>query len=103
MRSRRVVNECRVGSSTGGARHSIVDGVNQRAVFRAHVDRLHRQAAVLQHSLGAQQQPCTDGVEPAERATVDLDPGGARGIQRAQAGIEAAGLADDPEPADHQA
>ena len=41
-----------------------VDRVDQRAVFGTHVDRLHRDAAVLQDPLGAQQEPCADGVEP---------------------------------------
>ena len=85
------------------ARGTRVDRVNQGAVFRAHVGRLHLEAAVLQRSLGAQQQPRADGVEPAERGTVDLDTGSAGEVQRSQVRIEAAGLADDPEAADHQA
>src|SRR5271166_68497 len=80
-----------------------VDRVNQRAVFGAHVDRLHHEAAVLQYSLGAQQEPCADGVKPAKRAAVDLDAGGPRGVQCTQARIEPTGLTDDPETPDNQA
>jgi hypothetical protein len=64
---------------------------------------VHHEAAVFQRSLGAQQQPRADGVEAAERGTVDLDTGGAGDVQRSQVRIEAAGLADDPEAADHHA
>src|SRR6516162_539766 len=80
-----------------------VDRVNQRTVLGAHVDRTHHEAAVLQYSLGAQQEPSTDGIEPAKGAAVNLDPGGPRGVQRTQAGIEPTGFTDDPETPDNQA
>src|SRR5271165_813009 len=69
----------------------------------AHVDRLHLEAAVLQYSLGAQQEPCADGVKLTKCAAVDLDTGGPCGVQRTQARIELTGLTDDPETPANQA
>src|SRR6478672_11865394 len=38
----------------------VVDRVHQGAVLRAHVNRLHRTAAMLKDPLRAQQKPCAD-------------------------------------------
>lgn len=80
----------------------VVDRVHQGAVLRAHVNRLHRTAAMLKDPLGAQQKPRADRVQSFECGAVHLDMSGAFGIQTAQYGVKAASLADDPRSADDQ-
>src|SRR4029077_10381051 len=73
----------------------VVDRVHQGAVLRAHVHRPHHTATMLQASLRAQQEPCGERVQSFECSAVNLDVGGAFGIQTAQYGIKTASLADD--------
>ena len=81
----------------------VVDRVDQGAIFRIHMHRPHRDAALFQGSLGTQQQPGADRIQPLDRADVEFGILILPGIECPQQRIEAARLGTDPPAASHQA